>query len=78
MVTPSQIKVWLEILQCLPDRGVFLDLHKRADLGLVADFAAVEVDELGKFDIPAEFDTRSNAEKFIHEICLTNRCNATR
>ena len=46
IVTPSQMKVWLEILQFLSDSGVLLDLDERADFGVVANLAAVEVDEL--------------------------------
>ena len=46
IVTPSQMNVWLEILQRRPTRGVLLDLDERADLGFVADLAAVEIDEL--------------------------------
>ena len=50
IVTPSQMKVWEEILQRAPDAGVLLDLDEGADLGLVADLAAVKVDERGLRD----------------------------
>ena len=46
-VTPSQMKVWLEILQWRPTRRVLLDLDERADRVPVADPAAVEVDQVG-------------------------------
>ena len=67
MVTPSQIKVWLEILQLASDVGILLDLDKSAHLGVVANGAAVEVDELGEFDSLAKFDVRGNGTEFIHE-----------
>ena len=35
------------------DPGVFLYLDKRADLGVIANLAAVEVDELREFDVVA-------------------------
>ena len=51
MCTPSQMKVWLEILQRRPTRGILLNFDKRADFGFVADFASIHVDELGKLDV---------------------------
>jgi hypothetical protein len=32
-------------LAMVPDRGPFLNFHESADLGLVADFATIKVDE---------------------------------
>src|SRR5208282_4565544 len=64
-------------LAAFTNRSVLLNLYKRANLGFIADFAAVEVDELGKFDISTEFHTRRNAKEFIHKSCLTNHSNAT-
>ena len=46
MWTPSQMKVWLEILQLRPDAHALLNLNERAYLRAVADFAAVEVYEV--------------------------------
>ena len=60
MVTPSQMKVWLEILQRVPTRRVLLDLDKCADLCVVADLATVEIDELRQLNIFAELDVGSD------------------
>ena len=46
MVTPSQMNVWLDILQLLPTEAFFWIFDESADLGVVADGAAVEVNEL--------------------------------
>ena len=62
MVTPSQMKVWLEILQLRPIAGVLLDLDKGADLGVVADLAAVQVDELRQLDVLAQLDVGGDAQ----------------
>jgi hypothetical protein len=43
-----------------------LDLDERANLGFVANFAAVEVDEFGEFDIPAQLHVRSDALVRVH------------
>ena len=67
IVTPSQMKVWLEILQRLPIAGVLLDLDKRADLGFVADLATVEVDELGELDVSPKLHVRRDAYVRVHE-----------
>jgi hypothetical protein len=32
------------------DRGVLLNLDERANLGFIADFAAIQIDEFGKLD----------------------------
>src|SRR5690348_15354130 len=40
---------------------VFLNFHEGANLGLVADFAAIEVDEFREFDTFAELDIRRDA-----------------
>jgi hypothetical protein len=50
IVTPSQMNVWLEILQLLPNLGVFLDLDERTNFRVVPNFAAVKVNELGQLD----------------------------
>ena len=50
IVTPSQMKVWLEILQLRPIDGALLDLDERADPRAVADRAAIEVDQIGVVD----------------------------
>src|SRR5712692_9185027 len=47
-------------LAALADFCVLLDFDERADLRLVADFAAVQVDEFGKLDVLAELHTRSD------------------
>ena len=66
MVTPSQTKVWLEILQRRPTDGILLNFDERADFRFVADFAAVQVDELGKLHVLAELYVRGNAAVFVH------------
>src|SRR4029077_17051027 len=48
------------------DPGVLLDLDKRADLGVIANFAAVQVDELREFDVLAQLDVGSNANVVAH------------
>ena len=53
IVTPSQMNVWLEILQLLPTPRILLDFDECADLRVVADLAAVEVDELRELDVLA-------------------------
>src|SRR3989441_2689849 len=44
---------------------ILLDLDERPDLRLVADLAAVQVDELRKFDVLPQLDVGRNAERFI-------------
>ena len=39
----------------LPDSSPFLNLHEWPDEGVVADFAAIEIDRLHDSDVPAEF-----------------------
>lgn len=39
----------------LPDLCPFLDFNERPDEGVVADFAAIEIDRLHDSDVPAEF-----------------------
>ena len=62
-VTPSQIKVWLEILQRLADLCAFLDLHEGADFHVVADFTTVEVGEIVDADVVAQLDVGRDALK---------------
>ena len=54
MVTPSQMKVWLEILQFLPMVAFFWISTKAPILVLSSDAAAVEIDELGELDVLAQ------------------------
>jgi hypothetical protein len=42
------------------DFGSFLDFDKSADLGLIPDFAAIQVRETEDFDAPAQFHRRCN------------------
>src|SRR5271157_562024 len=48
-------------LAVLSDARIFLDLDKCAYLGFVADFAAIEVDELGKLHISPQLDAGGDA-----------------
>jgi hypothetical protein len=63
MVTPSQTNVWLEILQLLTDLRVLLNLDERADLRLVADLTAVQVDELGKLHALAQLAAAASCSR---------------
>ena len=60
------MKVWLEILQRLPDRGVLLDLNKCADLRLVADLATIEIDELRKTNILSQLHVVRDCIEGVH------------
>ncbi len=42
------------------DLGVFLNFDKGSDLRFVADFASVQVDELGEPDTLSQFHVRRN------------------
>jgi hypothetical protein len=44
-----------------------LDLDERANLRFVANFATIEVDELGKLDVPAQLHVWSDALVRVHE-----------
>ena len=50
----------------LADRRVFLDFDECANLGFVANFAAVNIDKTGKLHIFPELHVVSDADKFIH------------
>ena len=67
IVTPSQMNVWLEILQLRPIDGVALNLDERADPRAVADPAAVQVDQLGMVndDVLAQSHGISNHQTAI-------------
>ena len=56
IVTPSQMNVWLWILQLRADHRAALDLDERPDPRVVADRAAVEVRERVDDDVLAELD----------------------
>ena len=45
--------------------GILLHLDKSTNLGVVANGAAVEVDELGELDTLAKFDIRGNTAIFV-------------
>ena len=66
IVTPSQMNVWLEILQFRPT-GAFFWISTNAPIfGVVADFAAVEVDELRELHVLTELHIRGNADEIAH------------
>ena len=50
IVTPSQMKVWDEILQRAPIMAVLLDLDEGADFRPVADRTPVQIHEIGVGD----------------------------
>ena len=68
IVTPSQMNVWLEILQRRPTDRVLLNLDEGADLRLVADLAAVQVDELRELDVLPELDVGSDADVVVRHV----------
>ena len=47
------------------DGGVLLDFDECADLGVVADRTAIEIDEFGKLDVTAEADVGTNADEIF-------------
>src|SRR6267143_761260 len=49
-------------LAVLAEPGILLDFDEGADLGVVADFTAVEVDELRQDDPFAQLDVGSDAD----------------
>ena len=49
-----------------PDFRVLLDLDECADLGFVADLAAVQIDELRQLDVFAQLDVGRNASEVVH------------
>jgi hypothetical protein len=49
-------------LAALADFGVLLHLDKGADLCLISNFTTVEIDELGQFNIAAEFNVGRHAD----------------
>lgn len=48
------------------DEGVFLDFHKSADLGSIANGATVEVDETEDFNVLSQYYIGSNAHVIVH------------
>ena len=70
IVTPSHTKVWLEILQFFPIRGVLLNFDEGPDLRVIADLAPVEIDEPREFHVLAQLHVRRDALIFAH------RCTA--
>jgi hypothetical protein len=63
IVTPSQIKVWLET--CVTaNLSPFLDFHKGSDLGAIPDLASIEIDEIVDLDSLAQFDIRCDLLHF--------------
>src|SRR2546425_4860119 len=53
-------------LAVLADPDVLLDLDKGTDLGVVADFTSVEIDELRQDDAAAQLDVGSDAHGVAH------------
>ncbi len=51
MTTPSQIKLWLEILQRFAHRDILLNFDECADLCLIPDLAPVQIYELREPDV---------------------------
>jgi len=72
-VHPSQDKSVAGNLAAAATRAFFLDLDKCADLGVVADLASVQVDELGKLDVPTVYGGCYTG-KFTQTARLTPAC----
>src|SRR5438552_12776540 len=53
-------------LAVLADGGVLLDLDERANFGVIADGASIEIDEFCELDILAEANVRRDAREVVH------------
>src|SRR5260370_8911022 len=53
-------------LAILADSGVLLNLYERAYLRVIANFAAIEIDELGELHIFSQLHIGSDAVAFVH------------
>src|SRR6266849_1932459 len=53
-------------LAVLSDCCILLNLNKCSDFRVVADLAAIKVDELGKADVLAELYIRGDAQEVTH------------
>ena len=60
-------------LAAFTDGGVFLDFNERANFRVVANLAAVQIDELGKADAVSQFHIRSNADEVV-QACTAMAC----
>ena len=77
-ITPWPTKTLSSIVDAFTDEGVarnlaalahgcvLLDFDECADLGLIADFAAVKIDELGELDVSSQLHVWSDAYIRIH------------
>ena len=72
-VTPSQMNVWLEILQWRPIDGVPLNLDERADPRSVADRAAVQVDQIRLMDDDVFFENDAGGDHLEHVLSRRRR-----
>src|ERR1700730_435279 len=55
------------------DAGIFLNLHKCADLGFVSNLASIHVDEFGELDVLSQLYIRGNAYEFVHSVTASPR-----
>src|SRR5713226_6316898 len=63
-------------LTILANLGVLLNLDKGAYLSVVADFAAIEIDELGELHIFSQLHIGGDAVVLVHsEMALPRPCN---
>jgi hypothetical protein len=53
-------------LASLPDTRVFLNFNEGADLGLVADRASIQIDELRQPDVGSKSDVGRNTLVLVH------------
>ena len=56
-------------LAAAADTGVLLNFNERTNLGLIADFATVEIDELRKLDAFSKCDVGCNSNEVVHDQC---------
>jgi len=59
IVTPSQMKLWLEILLPVADPRPFLDFYESPNLHVIADLAAIEICERENLDPLAKLHVRA-------------------
>src|SRR5260370_17618911 len=63
---PFANKTMARDLAILADSGVFLNLYEGAYLGVIANFTAVEIDELGKLHILSQLHIGRDTVVFVH------------
>src|SRR6266702_7368165 len=65
-------------LAAAADRGILLDFDERSDFRLIADFAAVQIDEFRKLHVLAQLHAGSDADIFVHRVIASPRLRMER